>query len=148
MKSDIKTEGTDAIPSSDLLDGEPVTPNPICQCPECGSMIPCERVHNGICYIYHAVHCGWGFEATPIQQLDESDEGKSWPHGWRTPQSSDDETLILFESLRIARGNLLTRNAHESSGEWLFRTMALARENIAKEKASSEPSNDRVKQHP
>lgn len=37
-----------------------------CKCPECGEVIPCERTHNGIAYVWHAVHCGWGHEVEPI----------------------------------------------------------------------------------
>ncbi len=58
---------------------EPQTPTPVCQCPECGETISCERVHNGIGYVYHAVHCGWGHEVTPLNQT----EMQTWPAGWR-----------------------------------------------------------------
>ena len=29
-------------------------------CPECDNVFQVERVHNGVCYVYHGIHCGWG----------------------------------------------------------------------------------------
>lgn len=37
-----------------------------CKCPECGETTTCERVHNGLGYVWHAVHCGWGHEVEPL----------------------------------------------------------------------------------
>lgn len=39
----------------------------LADCPLCGKTVPCERVHNGIGYVFHMVHCGWGHEVTPIK---------------------------------------------------------------------------------
>ena len=29
-------------------------------CPKCGELINVDRVHNGIGFVFHAVHCGYG----------------------------------------------------------------------------------------
>lgn len=39
-----------------------------CKCPTCGKIVPCERTHNGIAEVWHAVHCGYGHEVTPLTQ--------------------------------------------------------------------------------
>jgi len=42
-------------------------------CPECDSVIEVESTHNGVCGVWHAVHCGWGrdyFGCEPIYALD------------------------------------------------------------------------------
>lgn len=30
------------------------------RCPECGKPMEVERVHNGVAYVWHGIHCGWG----------------------------------------------------------------------------------------
>jgi ribosomal protein L37AE/L43A len=33
-----------------------------CLCPTCGEPVKPDRVHNGIAYVWHFVHCGWGHD--------------------------------------------------------------------------------------
>ena len=35
---------------------------PMAECPMCGELSECERTHNGIGYVWHMVHCGWGHD--------------------------------------------------------------------------------------
>ena len=41
---------------------------PVADCPSCGEQVTVEYVHNGVCYCWHGVHCGWGhvFAATDV----------------------------------------------------------------------------------
>ena len=32
----------------------------VTRCPECNEWMDVERVHNGVCYVWHGVHCGYG----------------------------------------------------------------------------------------
>ena len=49
-------------------------------CPSCGEPVQPERTHNGICYVYHFVHCGWGHDGgSPHLTLEEATEqGKAY----------------------------------------------------------------------
>ena len=43
------------------------------RCPECESLIEVEATHNGVCGVWHAVHCGWGqdsFLDEPFYAID------------------------------------------------------------------------------
>jgi hypothetical protein len=33
---------------------------PYTTCPNCRKEMEVERVHNGVCYVWHGIHCGWG----------------------------------------------------------------------------------------
>lgn len=32
----------------------------VTKCPECNEWMDVERVHNGVCYVWHGFHCGFG----------------------------------------------------------------------------------------
>jgi hypothetical protein len=36
--------------------------NPQATCPECHSLFDVEYVDNGVCLVWHGVHCGWGHQ--------------------------------------------------------------------------------------
>lgn len=33
---------------------------PTARCPECSQTMEVEYVDNGVCMVWHGVHCGWG----------------------------------------------------------------------------------------
>ena len=34
-------------------------------CEDCGSLVDAELTHNGVCPVWHYVHCGWGHQLSP-----------------------------------------------------------------------------------
>jgi len=43
-------------------------------CETCGKVVEVERVHNGVCYCWHYVHCGWGHDSAGDDDVFNSSE--------------------------------------------------------------------------
>lgn len=49
-------------------------------CPICNQPVIPERTHNGIAYVWHVVHCGWGHECEPYLTKQEAYEKSKYDH--------------------------------------------------------------------
>lgn len=45
------------------------------QCEDCGMWVPAELTHNGVAYVGHYVHCGWGHICSPddLREMDHAE---------------------------------------------------------------------------
>jgi len=51
-------------------------PVPYARCPTCDELVEVERTHNGVAWVWHMVHCGWGHAYFADEDIEWKQETK------------------------------------------------------------------------